>query len=188
MVFRQGQIRRIGRLIETGITGRPVSSGVQVPGEPGHCCARTRHPWWTTRRVFWHLFVYGLLHYRMTLRTVPSDREVRNRSTAFRVDLGTRYVTICVVSRFLKEGVGERAIRWGAWSADCGRGGVGKQWREKKAFSSIFTTDTKSFIHVTRIAAMHIIFKSIGCTLFTCDVYMCRLRHINDPVFSSLKM
>jgi len=25
--------------------GRPVSSGLQVPGEPGHCCARTRPPW-----------------------------------------------------------------------------------------------------------------------------------------------
>jgi hypothetical protein len=32
----------------------------------------------------------------MTLRTVPSDRDVRTLSTAFRVDLGTRYVTICV--------------------------------------------------------------------------------------------
>ena len=27
------------------IPGRPVSSGLQVPGEPGHCCARTRPPW-----------------------------------------------------------------------------------------------------------------------------------------------
>ena len=24
---------------------RPVSSGLQVPGEPGHCRARTRTPW-----------------------------------------------------------------------------------------------------------------------------------------------
>jgi hypothetical protein len=35
---------------------------------------------------------------------------------------------------------------------------------------------------------MHIIFTRIGCTLFTCDMYMCRLRHISDPVLSSLKM
>jgi len=28
---------------ETGDSGRPVSSGLQVPGEPGHCRARTRH-------------------------------------------------------------------------------------------------------------------------------------------------
>jgi hypothetical protein len=34
----------------------------------------------------------------MTLRTVPSDRDVRTRSAAFRVDLGAHYVTICVVS------------------------------------------------------------------------------------------
>jgi len=25
--------------------GRPVSSGLEVTGEPGHCRARTRHPW-----------------------------------------------------------------------------------------------------------------------------------------------
>jgi hypothetical protein len=30
-------------------------------------------------------------------------------------------------------------------------------------------------------------FTNIGCTLFTCDMYMCRLRHINDSVLSSLK-
>jgi hypothetical protein len=64
----------------------------------------------------------------------------------------------------------------------------GNSEQKKKAFSSIFTTDTKSFIHVTRIAAMHIIFTRIGCTLFTCDMYMCCLRHINDSVLSSLKM
>jgi hypothetical protein len=44
----------------------------------------------------------------MTLRTEPSDRDVKIRSTAFRVDLGTHYVTICVVSRLLQEGVGKR--------------------------------------------------------------------------------
>jgi len=27
---------------DTGSPGRPVSSGMQVPGEPGHCRARTR--------------------------------------------------------------------------------------------------------------------------------------------------
>jgi hypothetical protein len=34
----------------------------------------------------------------MTLRTEPSDRDVRTRFAASRVDLGTRYVTVCVVS------------------------------------------------------------------------------------------
>jgi len=29
---------------DTGSPGRPVSSGLQVPGEPGHCHARTRPP------------------------------------------------------------------------------------------------------------------------------------------------
>ena len=30
---------------DTGNPGRPVSSGLQVPDEPGHCLARTRPPW-----------------------------------------------------------------------------------------------------------------------------------------------
>jgi hypothetical protein len=38
----------------------------------------------------------------MTLRTAPSDRDVRTRLAASRIDLGTRYVTVCV----LQEGVG----------------------------------------------------------------------------------
>ena len=29
---------------DTGTPGRPLSSGLQVPGEAGHC-ARTRPPW-----------------------------------------------------------------------------------------------------------------------------------------------
>jgi hypothetical protein len=33
----------------------------------------------------------------MTLRTEPSDRDVRTRLAASHVDLGTRYVTVCVV-------------------------------------------------------------------------------------------
>jgi Fe-S-cluster containining protein len=60
--------------------------------------------------------------------------------------------------------------------------------RKRKLSAVFFTTDTKSFIHVTRIAALHNIFTRIGCALFTCDMYMCRLRHINDSVLSSLKM
>jgi len=30
---------------DNGRLGRPVSSGLQVPGEPGHCRARTRTLW-----------------------------------------------------------------------------------------------------------------------------------------------
>ena len=30
---------------DTGSLGRSVSSGLQVPGEPGHFHARTRSPW-----------------------------------------------------------------------------------------------------------------------------------------------
>jgi len=37
---------------DTGSPGRPISSGLQVPGEPGHCLARTRPPWRPSRDVF----------------------------------------------------------------------------------------------------------------------------------------
>ena len=30
---------------DIGCPGRPVSSGLQVPGEAEHCHARTRPPW-----------------------------------------------------------------------------------------------------------------------------------------------
>jgi hypothetical protein len=39
-----------------------------------------------------------------------------------------------------------------------------------------------------RIAAMRTIFTRIGFTILTCDMYMSDLRHIHDPVLSSLKM
>ena len=37
---------------DTGNPGRPVSSGLQVPGEKGHCRARTRPLWCFPRCVF----------------------------------------------------------------------------------------------------------------------------------------
>ena len=30
---------------DTGSPDGPISSGLQVPGELGHCCERTRPPW-----------------------------------------------------------------------------------------------------------------------------------------------
>jgi hypothetical protein len=57
----------------------------------------------------------------MTLRTEPSDRDVRSRSAVSRnVDLGTRYVTVCVVSLVAGRSGGSEimiinAIRRGAW-------------------------------------------------------------------------
>jgi hypothetical protein len=39
----------------------------------------------------------------MTLRTVPSDRDVRIRLAVSRVDLGTRYVTVCVLQKGVEE-------------------------------------------------------------------------------------
>ena len=46
VVVRWGHIWRIEWVIKIlGSPGRPVSSGLQVPSEPGHCHVRTRPPW-----------------------------------------------------------------------------------------------------------------------------------------------
>jgi hypothetical protein len=45
----------------------------------------------------------------MTLRTEPSDRDVRTRSAAH-VDLGTRYVTVCVVSLVVRRSGGSEIM------------------------------------------------------------------------------
>jgi len=37
---------------DTGSPGRSVSSGLQVPGGPGHYRARTRPPWLSSRGIF----------------------------------------------------------------------------------------------------------------------------------------
>jgi hypothetical protein len=83
----------------------------------------------------------------MTLRTAKSDRDVRTRSTGFRADLGTRYVTICLVSlvagRSREKRYTMRRMERGLWAG--GGGGGGNQGTEKKGFSSIFTTDAKSW-------------------------------------------
>jgi len=36
---------------DIGRSSSPVSSGLQVPGEPGHCHARTGPPWLISRDV-----------------------------------------------------------------------------------------------------------------------------------------
>jgi hypothetical protein len=56
-----------------------------------------------------------------------SDRDVRTLSTGFRVDLGTRYVTICEVSRLLQEGVGEALYSEAHGARIVGGGGGGEK-------------------------------------------------------------
>jgi len=53
MVVRRGPDRenRVGDQ-DNRSPDRPVSSGLQVPGEPGHCLTRTRPPWCPSRGVF----------------------------------------------------------------------------------------------------------------------------------------
>jgi hypothetical protein len=61
---------------------------------------------------------------------------------------------------------------------------------KNKRIPSIFSDESnESFTCLRRhIYMSHIIFMRIGFTLLTCDMYMCRLRHINDLVLTSLMM
>jgi hypothetical protein len=87
----------------------------------------------------------------MTLRTEPSNRDVRTRSAASRVDLGTRYVTVCVVSLVARRSVGKRdndnrrymtrRMKRGLWWG----GGGGKQLPEKESFQQYFYNRYKIF-------------------------------------------
>ena len=56
---------------DNGNPGRPVYSGLQVPGDPGHCLARTRPLWWTSRGVFVQN-VLQLHHWRWVILRVDS--------------------------------------------------------------------------------------------------------------------
>jgi hypothetical protein len=113
--------------------------------------------------VFWYLYVLGGVIFRMTLGVVPSDRDVRTRSAASRnVDLET-----CCGRSGGREII-INAIWWGAWY-----------------YSIVLNPCRVTSMADTGIDAVK---KYIGCTLLTCDMYMCRLRHINDSVLSSLKM
>jgi hypothetical protein len=58
------------------------------------------------------------------------------------------------------------------WERDCGRGRGTKKTKAIRCGAYYYS----------------IVFTRIGCTLLTCDVYMSDLRHIHDPVLSSLKM
>jgi hypothetical protein len=41
---------------------------------------------------------------------------------------------------------------------------------------------------MSHVLLLSIFFTRIGCTSLTCDMYMCSLRLIHDPVLVSLKM
>jgi hypothetical protein len=114
----------------------------------------------------------------MTLRTEPSDRDVRTRSASSHVDLGTRYVTACVVSLVAGRSGGKLST-------------VFLNRYKIAVYTGLRSDSIKNHAsrnEARRITATHIIFTRISCTLFTRDMYMFRLRHINDPVLLSLKM
>ena len=88
---------------DIGSPGRPVSSWLQVPGEPGHCRARIRPPWWTSRCVFptkflqlhqqrWVILRDGCLAlWKVSMRMMPSwSQKIETRN--FPADFCTRNI------------------------------------------------------------------------------------------------
>jgi hypothetical protein len=59
----------------------------------------------------------------------------------------------------------------------------------KRKLSAVFLQPIQNPLYMSHVLQLCISFLRVfGCTLFTCDMYICGLRHINDSVLSSLKM
>jgi hypothetical protein len=101
----------------------------------------------------------------MTLRTVPSDREVRTLSTAFRVDLGTRYVTMCGVACCRKE--------WGEALYDevhgariVGGGGGRETGKKKRKISAEFLKQIQNPSDMSHVLLLCISFLRVLVVLY----------------------
>jgi hypothetical protein len=120
------------------------------------------------RLVNWHLYVLGRVHYRMTLRTAKSDRDVITRSTGFsRWPWKTlRNYMFCVRASTLSYVVAHSKVRsWRQNSFDwfsrwpwntlrnykfgvsCCRKEWGKQWTEKESFQRYFYNRYKIVVY-----------------------------------------
>jgi hypothetical protein len=123
----------------------------------------TKYVFLYKNNFFWHSYVLGLL-YRMTLCTEPSDRDVRTRSAVSRnVDLGTRYVTVCVVSLVAGRSGGKRY-----------------NYKKSKRIPSIFNDEsTESFIclrqhiYISHVNKVQLIRVKIICVAVIRVTYIC---------------
>jgi hypothetical protein len=69
--------------------------------------------------------------------------------------------------------------------------GVGDREKvnRKKKFSAVFLQPIQNPSYMSHVLLLCVSFLRVLVVLYlTCDMYMCRLRHINDSVLSSLKM
>jgi hypothetical protein len=100
----------------------------------------------------------------MMLRTAPSDRDVRTRSAAFRVDLGTRYVTIYVVSlvagRSGEKCYTMRRMERGLWGE--GRETVNR----KRKLSAVFLQPIQNPSHMSHVLLLCVSFLRILVVLY----------------------
>jgi hypothetical protein len=108
----------------------------------------------------------------VTLRTVPSDRDVRTRSTAFRVDLGTRYVTMCGVSLVAGRSGGE-ALCDEAHGARIWGGGGRETVNRKRKLSAVFLQPIQNPSYISHVLLLCISFLRVLVVLYLRVTCMC---------------
>jgi hypothetical protein len=99
----------------------------------------------------------------MTLRTEPSDRDVRTRSAVSRVDLGTRYVTVCVVLLVAGRSGGKRANDNKRYTMRCMErglwGGGGRETvNRKRKLSAVFLQPIQNPSYMSHVLLLCISF------------------------------
>jgi hypothetical protein len=101
------------------------------------------------------------------LRTAKSDRDVRTRSTGFRVDLGTRYVTICLVSlvagRSGRKRYTMRRMERGLWA---GGGGGRETVNRKRKLSAVFLQPIQNPSYMSHVLLLCISFLRLLVLLY----------------------
>jgi hypothetical protein len=95
----------------------------------------------------------------MTLRTEPSDRDVRTRSAVSCVDLGTRYVTVCVVLLVAGRSGGKRYTMRRTERGLLGGGGRETVSRKRK-LSAVFLQPIQNPSYMSHVLLL--------CISFTC--------------------
>jgi hypothetical protein len=107
----------------------------------------------------------------MTLRTAKSDRDVRTRSAAFRIDLGTRYVTICVVSLVAGRCGGKRytirRMEHGLW------GGGREIVKGKRKLSAVFLQPIQNPSYLSHVLLLCISFLRVLVVLYLRVICLC---------------
>jgi hypothetical protein len=120
-------------------------------------------------QVYWHVyvlagtyFIWPWAPYRIIRDVTPGPLSATDTYIAYHVTHFETSPNVILHTRYVSTYVG----------AGCERGRGTKKTKAIRCGACYYS----------------IVFTRLGCTLLTCDMYMSDLRHIHDPVHSSLKM